>query len=256
MADRKSIFTLVELLAVIAIIGILASLLLPVLEKSRSKARMSSCMNRLKQLYLCSYQYSSDHKDTIIPARLPKTVYGDTTETYWSHILYRNDYNRNNHLLYCPEIDVKYSYSVVGTGNSAVEKPNSSTGYRYTTYGMNINLGDEISHSYVHKLGRVKHSSEKLFLCDTRYANTGQWRGSGVTIVDGQTNGVCFAPRHAGRNGAVYTITSSSLNLYSASNGKASLAYLDGHIGNLSGRELSDILTNTKKKNRLLSANE
>ncbi len=253
---KKQCFTLVELLVVIAIIAILASLLLPALNQVKGKARTVTCINQLKQLHSFAYQYTGDYQDLIIPARLPKTVFGDTTETYWAHLLYRFNYNRNNRILYCPEIDVQYSYSLIGSGNSTVEKPNSSTGYRYTTYGMNINLGDEVNHSYRHKLTSIKHTSEKLFLCDTRYNNSGSWRGSGVTIVDGQSNGVCFAPRHPGQKEEPYTVTSSGFGLYSLSKGRASIAYLDGHIGTLSGQDLANIMLTTASKNRLLSANE
>jgi prepilin-type N-terminal cleavage/methylation domain-containing protein/prepilin-type processing-associated H-X9-DG protein len=60
-------FTLVELLMVIAIIGILAALLLPALSKAKQRAYTIVCLNNLKQLQLCWHMYAHDNDDVITP---------------------------------------------------------------------------------------------------------------------------------------------------------------------------------------------
>lgn len=67
-------FTLIEILVVVAIIGILASLLMPSLSKARKKARNVHCLNNLKQLGTAIYTYTVDSDghfpgNTINPGR-------------------------------------------------------------------------------------------------------------------------------------------------------------------------------------------
>ncbi|MDG2409522.1 MAG: prepilin-type N-terminal cleavage/methylation domain-containing protein [Pirellulales bacterium] len=72
-------FTLVELLVVIAVIGILISLLLPALGSVREAAMASMCSNRMRQCGIAMHTYAESHG-----GKLPKvTGHGLEAEDSW-----------------------------------------------------------------------------------------------------------------------------------------------------------------------------
>ena len=67
-AGKNAAFSLIELLVVIAVIAILASMLLPVLTKSKLKAQGVQCMNNHRQLCLAWRMYADDNNERMVYA--------------------------------------------------------------------------------------------------------------------------------------------------------------------------------------------
>lgn len=75
----KSAFTLVELLTVLAIIGVLAAILIPVVGGVRATARGSKCLSNLRQIGTAARLWSADNKGRIVPVFDP----GDPSAANW-----------------------------------------------------------------------------------------------------------------------------------------------------------------------------
>jgi prepilin-type N-terminal cleavage/methylation domain-containing protein len=68
--EAKLAFTLVELLVVVAIIAVLASMLLPAVVKTKAKVQGIQCLNNTRLLTLGWFLYADDHEGKLCPNRV------------------------------------------------------------------------------------------------------------------------------------------------------------------------------------------
>ena len=67
---RRQAFTLIELLVVTAIVGILASMLLPAIARAKESGRRSACTSNLRQLLVATSLYVNDNEGHFPPRSL------------------------------------------------------------------------------------------------------------------------------------------------------------------------------------------
>lgn len=217
-SSRSGAFTLIELLTVIAIIGILAAIIIPTVGAVRKTAQASVCLSNLRQVGLAAIAYANDNKDALPDA-------GTGQDPAWARSLasYMSmPAAQKSTIFVCPGADLPVSDAVNQTDI-------------VLTYGMHAGLmprgGKAIS------LSKIKRPSDVILAADMcQDPNNNNWSPNSIE----NPNEFLFKPGDTGGRGggsidlnafistATDNDTGNNAWIRYRHNGKANVARCDG----------------------------
>lgn len=185
-ARRRDAFTLLELLVVVAVIGILAAVLVPALRGVLQRSHESQAANHLRQLGLANAQFTADH-DGALPIRLGS----------WPTLL--NEYLDDPRVF--AEPNSKTNYLTLGLAPIA-------SGQNHTSYILNS--FDDLGLPQV-RLVNIEHPTDTILMA-------AQWfRFDSFVMNIRRRDDIRSVPYRQYRNGAYYLYVDGSVRYVAAS---------------------------------------
>lgn len=196
---RITKFTLMELLIVIAIITVLASMLLPALGRAKQMSQRIGCLSNLKQITVGAFGYIDSYNGWTIPASLGSTL--------WYSFLYQDMPVKK--AFYCP------SESKAGFTSTTI-----SYGINHDTFGYSATHSTAITQKET-SISKFNNNTRLVYFGDSTLCSyTGGGAGlDGSFLIGGYGRYVYPIDAHL-----VYPI-------HLRHNKYASFSFFDGHAG-------------------------
>lgn len=229
-------FTLVELLATIAIIGVLSGILIVGIGKARDRSKSTQCLSNLRQITLAMIAYAGEHKN-LLPAR--QTTVDGQPFTWRARLLpYLGD-NKNMEVFLCPadaigreSISAPYDLKYISdTGANPASYGPSTVWYYLPTSTLpypGAYTGD-------YRLNTITHPAVSLFITDIGMP-------SNASLPPDQWTEDARSPRSQSAEAVMPSVYyNKAWTAYPRHGGdKLNGAFFDGHASVVSIQELRD----------------
>lgn len=226
---KIAFFTLVELLVVIGVIAILASLLLPALNRARGKAYEIACVNNFKQIGFYWQAYAEAYNEWIVPSS--NEPFQTSSATFYMKFNQALLSEYNNVL----GSTLKWNPTKKGASKSFecpsekwpvdYEHKSASTYYAYSHYGPNYWLSGIIQKDtgpeYCHRLTQIIRPTSAMTYGELYTYN--YYFISQASMV---------SPKHGG-------LTQEHAQPSTAGNGKINFLFADQHVEGMTYRKFN-----------------
>jgi prepilin-type N-terminal cleavage/methylation domain-containing protein/prepilin-type processing-associated H-X9-DG protein len=209
---KNAAFTLIEVLVAIAIMGVLAAIMIPVVGSFQSQANERKCLANLKQIGAAMFSYAADNNGLLPPLRQ-----GINSGDVWQQVLVANKYT-SQATMFCP------AATKAGRGWNGTH-PDYGASTR--TSGNNALVGSRVGllgdANAPRRLAAINNPSKTLFVSDACAPAVNVFRGTWSldlrwflqpTSAISQSG---IAPRHGIKNNDILT-------------GSFAALFADGHV--------------------------
>jgi prepilin-type N-terminal cleavage/methylation domain-containing protein len=193
LSRRVRAFTLLELLVVIAVIGIIAALLLPGLSHVQAKARRATCLGNLKQINLGLRMYADDNGDTLPNTNAVMVAYKRLMKTY---VGLEAPSSPNDHLFTCPAdrfvVDTLQNVRLAGSIHE-------DAAWDFSSYGFNgLNrMSESLPGVAGRKLSSIHEPAQTVLLAEVSALRGFSWHApANPPVVNNAPSVTSFADGH------------------------------------------------------------